>query len=176
MTACFWLLSLISLCNAGHYFSSPTKYDKTCNVIDYGAKGDGKTNDTLSILSAIKDCYSNWTISGQIIFPSGYTFLSSALLIHYNSSDCSLFISSNTTLLATNNRQEWPGNYNFLDLEHLNNFVIEGGGKIDGNGYIWWQNTDSFRPHVINARYVNGLIIRNIFVQNCPNHCLELGA
>ena len=163
------------------YFDPPSEYDKICNVMDYGAKGDGKTNDTLSILSAIKDCYSGKDdqTSAQILFPSFHTFLSSALYINYEIENVGFKVESNTTLLATNNISLWPStkeNGAFITIENIQNIVFDGGGIINGNGMIWWKNASQFRPHLMNADHVNGLIIRNLTFINCPNHCLELGA
>eukprot|EP01084_Bolivina_argentea_P191456 328863_1 len=174
MSTTFFIFMMITATFSSHYFTPPDKYSKVCNVIKYGAKGDGKTNDTLSILAAIKDCYSN-NITGQLLFPTGYTFLSSALSIQYGI-NCSFKIEQGATLLATNNKALWPGTLAFINIQKLVSFVFEGSGTIDGNGFIWWKNASQFRPKLMNAKEINGLIIRNLFFTNCANHCLELGA
>ena len=45
--------------------------------MQYGAKGDGKTNDAFSIQHAIDDCAKNG--GGQVVLPSGYTFYSDSI-------------------------------------------------------------------------------------------------
>lgn len=50
---------------------------KIYNVMQYGAKGDGKTNDAFSIQHAIDDCAKNG--GGQVVLPSGYTFYSDSI-------------------------------------------------------------------------------------------------
>ena len=55
---------------------------KIYNVMQYGAKGDGKTNDAFSIQHAIDDCAKNG--GGQVVLPSGYTFYSDSIRLKKN--------------------------------------------------------------------------------------------
>ena len=52
------------------------------NVLDYGAKGDGKTDDAVAIQKAIDECNSKG--GGQVLFPTGYTFLSGPVELKSN--------------------------------------------------------------------------------------------
>lgn len=45
---------------------------KIYNVMQYGAKGDGKTNDAFSIQHAVDDCAKSG--GGRVVLPSGYVF------------------------------------------------------------------------------------------------------
>ena len=63
-----------------HYFDEIKAYDHVCNPMDYGAKGDGKTDDTKAIQAAINSCYGNKT-NAQVYLPSGHTFLSYPLIM-----------------------------------------------------------------------------------------------
>lgn len=56
------------------------KGDLTLNVKDYGAKGDGATDDTAAIQSAITDCGAGQTV----FFPVGTYMISSPLYIYRN--------------------------------------------------------------------------------------------
>lgn len=47
---------------------------KDVNVIDFGAKGDGRTDDAPAIQKAIDACSESG--GGQVLFPSGHTYLS----------------------------------------------------------------------------------------------------
>ena len=43
----------------------------TCNVLDYGAKGNGVADDTKAVQSAITAC----AAGGTALLPSGYTYV-----------------------------------------------------------------------------------------------------
>ena len=45
------------------------------NVMTYGAKGDGKTNDAPAIQKAIDACSKSG--SGRVLFPTGHVFMAS---------------------------------------------------------------------------------------------------
>lgn len=53
---------------------------KVLNVLDYGAKGNGKVLDTYAIQKAINDCPEN----GMVYLPAGYVFYSGALFLKSN--------------------------------------------------------------------------------------------
>lgn len=56
------------------YISSMNVYGQTINVKDFGAKGDGKTDDTNAVLKAVNSAKQNFTSKKQaalLYFPSG---------------------------------------------------------------------------------------------------------
>jgi polygalacturonase len=67
----------------------------SCNVFDYGARGDGKTLDTAPIQKAIDACAAQG--GGAVLLPSG-TFLSGTLILDNN---ITLHISVGAVLLAS---------------------------------------------------------------------------
>ncbi len=52
------------------------------NVFDFGAKGDGKTNDGPAIQQAIDACHSNG--GGMVILPGGHEYYSGSLILKSN--------------------------------------------------------------------------------------------
>lgn len=48
---------------------------QSCNVLNFGAKGDGKTDDTKAVQAAISACAGG----GTTLLPSGYTCVLFAL-------------------------------------------------------------------------------------------------
>jgi exo-poly-alpha-galacturonosidase len=56
--------------------STPTVY----NILNYGAKGDGSTKDTIAIQNAINAC----SPGGKVLIPAGQTFISGALNLKSN--------------------------------------------------------------------------------------------
>ena len=76
-----------------------TTYSKVCNVLDYGAKGDGNTDDTKSIQSAIDSCSTEPAQESTVMFPSNYNFLSFPIKI--KASNTQIYISINSTVTAS---------------------------------------------------------------------------
>ena len=108
------------------------------NIMDYGAVGDGQTDDAAAIQSAINAC--NKAGGGQVLVPAGHTFLCSPFKL---ASYIDLHLEANARLLANpdekvykesafrDNRGEGMMWISGKDLEQVS---ITGMGTIDGNG------------------------------------------
>ncbi|TKK70126.1 T9SS type A sorting domain-containing protein [Ilyomonas limi] len=98
---------------------------KFVNVMDYGAKGDGKTLDDNAIANAFK------AAQYGVIFPSGKTFIVSKTLKVVLTHDLTVYAYGATIKMAAFSR------YSFLSLEYLSgsyhNTVIWLGGTLNGN-------------------------------------------
>ena len=148
-------------------------YSKTCNPLDYGAKGDGKHDDTSAIQKAMDECF-NDDAKGLVSLPSGKKFLSFALSAS-KASDIGFEIESGAELLISNVRANWPSsNPAFLTFTDVTNLVISGQGVLNGQGEVWWENRNDFRPKTIVFSHCSHMKIKDITVTGCPNHCLEL--
>ena len=115
---------------------------KVCSVLEYGAKGDGKTLDTRSIELAVAAC-------DTVVLPKHYLFLSAPFNLTSNR-----VLTVEGTLLATTEPQLWPvvaplpsypkpvensgtmvNRYGaFIGLFHAENVTINGSGTIMGKG------------------------------------------
>ncbi|MEH2921084.1 glycosyl hydrolase family 28 protein [Samsonia erythrinae] len=77
----------------------------TLNVTNYGAKGDGVTNDTLAIQKAIDDCTPAAYPKGCKVVVDGGTFKTGALFLH---SDMTFEVAKGATLLGSDNGDDYP--------------------------------------------------------------------
>eukprot|EP01084_Bolivina_argentea_P298337 514093_1 len=159
---------------------------KLCNVLDFGAVGDGVTDDTSAIQKALDNCTSNDEES-IILLPSSYIFYSYP--IRLNKNNLHLWIETNSTLYISPNftSGKWPYNNstkhytNIIqngESKNLSNISIYGNGLINGNGQIWYPliNTHevSGRPHTIWIEYCQNVSIYNITILNSPAYNLNL--
>ncbi|MDM8335867.1 glycoside hydrolase family 28 protein [Mediterranea massiliensis] len=152
------------------------------NIMDYGAVGDGQTDDAAAIQSAINAC--NKAGGGQVLVPAGHTFLCSPFKL---ASYVDLHLEANARLLANpdekvykesafrDNRGEGMMWISGKDLEQVS---ITGMGTIDGNGvaFMGSELEDSYelkpvtnfdpRPHVLTLINVKQLRMRDVTIRN----------
>lgn len=160
-----------------------TSSNSTFNVLDYGAKGDGSTDDAAAIQKAIDQC--NEEGGGTVLFPKGHTFMAGPIQLKSN---VEIHLEVGATLLANpdesiyqlstfgDNRGE---GMMWLWCDSIENLAITGRGTIDGNGvaFMGKELEDSYelkelkdptfdpRPHVLTLKRVNHLTIRDITIR-----------
>ncbi len=165
----------------------------TLNVKDFGAKGDGVSNDTPFIQAAIMSCPSQ----SRILIPKGTYKITSLFL----KSNIQIELEKGAVLSAYTDRAMFPvlkGLYESYDEEkeynlgtwegnpldtfasiitgiEVENVVIYGQGVIDGNASVenWWNNPKirriAWRPRQIFLNNCKNVIVEGITVQNSPS-------
>lgn len=151
-------------------------------ITDFGATGDGVTDDAAAIQQAIDQCSANG--GGRVIFPAGKTFLSgpihlaSHVNMHFEPASC-LLANPDESLYNESAFGENQGEgMMWLSGKDISDVSISGTGAIDGNGveFMGAELGDSYelkpvtnfdpRPHVltlINATKVN---IKDVTIRN----------
>ncbi|XP_059654375.1 probable polygalacturonase At1g80170 [Cornus florida] len=113
------------------------------NVVDFGATGNGKTDDTQAFEDAWKAACNSKASSPTMQVPSGKTFLLQPLVFTGPCNAKNVYVVIDGTIIAPSNPSEWKCEddkycrqwIHFLDLEGL---YISGSGTINGNGDKWW--------------------------------------
>ncbi len=155
---------------------------KDVNVLEFGAKGDGISDDAVAIQKAIDECSS--TGGGQVLFPSGHTYLAGPLHLKSN---IDLHLQPNATLLANPDESIYKESafranegegMMWISGTDLKNISISGTGRIDGNAvaFMGAELDDSYelkpvttfdpRPHVLTLFACNNVRITDVTIAN----------
>ncbi len=146
--------------------------------------GDGKTDNTRAIQSAIDSC-SN--AGGGVVEFSHGTFVTGPITLMSN---VTLEIDSSATLLATPNvKAYYPAGADtsgpmpnslqpLVTSNHASNITISGQGTIDGNGQPWWtaykSGAISVRPRLMQFNHSQNITIDSVTLQNSPQFHVSL--
>ena len=151
-------------------YIAPTIRGADCDVTasPYGARGDGRHNDTAAVQRALDD-----DSCGLVILPAPGRYLVAAQLT-ISRSHSGLHVPAGATVLVSNDRKRWPGAGNVVSADGVNDIAITGGGTFDGQGLEWWRNRDDFRPHMVQFNHVTNALLSDTLYKDAPNHVLEL--
>ena len=186
MTKCrsnTWLKYALNLCSAIVLAAIPTPRAAagvvTCDARAMGAKGDGKTKDTVALQSAIDQCAKG---SGGVVHLSAGTYVSGPLALR---SHVHLLIDQGATLLGSPDMEDYPirtdAPWRKVSLIHADNVVdiaIIGAGTVDGNGKTWWDakaqqkkgQPEAPRPLLIDLTRSQQILIEGVTIQNSPQY------
>jgi len=160
----------------------------TLNVMNYGAKGDGKTLDTVPIALAFADAKKQGP-GCTVLFPPGFIFLSAPINM---TAHTTIHISEKTTLRFPSDRTLHPlvddaryGGVRYQPLlwceYNCPNVTLEGEGTIDGNGEGWWPPVPSgmrpskkkIPPFTFECTFCDNLTISKVTIIQCPFTCIH---
>ncbi|RVW46553.1 Polygalacturonase [Vitis vinifera] len=112
----------------------------TFNVLHFGAKGDGKADDTKAFEAA-------WAAACQVrgstmMVPSGSVFLVKPITFSGPNCETNIVFQLDGKIIAPRSSSAWgSGFYQWLDFSKLQGITIRGKGTIDGQGSIWWNDS-----------------------------------
>jgi polygalacturonase len=160
------------------------------NVREFGAKGDGKTLDTVAVQSAIDAAHKDQ--GGTVLIPAG-TFVVGTIELKSN---VTLKLAVQGRLLGSERPEDYkagkgipPSNGNIVMISAANaeNVAIEGPGTIDGNGGKFFTGKGDMtgpgqnsaegyfqRPHLLVFYQCKNLSMRNVFLTASAYHCSRI--
>lgn len=123
------------------------------NVLDYGAIGDGKTDDSPAFLRAWKaackadeaEAPSNSNTVPSLIVPAEKTFLLMPVTFTGPCTPNGINFRILGSIVAPDQPSAWEGHHinTWLVFSNVNGLVVNGGGQIDGQGSSWWSRNCS---------------------------------
>ncbi|KAG5254547.1 hypothetical protein OIU76_019710 [Salix suchowensis] len=118
---------------------------KSFNVLDFGAKGDGNTDDS-------KAFEATWAAACKVeastmIVPSGSVFLLHYISFSGPGCEADIVFQLDGKIIAPTSPGAWKsGLLQWIEFTKLNGITIQGKGVIDGQGSVWWNNSPTYNP------------------------------
>ncbi|PIA58617.1 hypothetical protein AQUCO_00500511v1, partial [Aquilegia coerulea] len=150
--------------------TSPTTF---LNVMDYGAVGNGKTDDTQAFSKAwAKACGSSSPIVLNV--PSNMSFLLNHITFQGPCKPTSITIQILGTILAPNEISAWKSDdkEHWMTFDSINSLTLNGSGQINGQGSSWWEcrekNKCSEAPNAVAINNCNNTRINDLNFVDSP--------
>lgn len=111
----------------------------TFNVLDFGAKGDGKTDDTKAFQGAWAEACK--VEASTMVVPADYVFFVGPISFSGPYCKPNIVFQLDGTIVAPTSPNAWgKGLLQWLEFTKLVGITIQGKGIIDGRGSVWWQD------------------------------------
>jgi polygalacturonase len=159
------------------------------NILEYGAVGDGSTDDSKAIQRAIDTCSSNG--GGSVLVPSGRVFVTGPFDLK---SQVDFHVEANARIVASSDesvytRSAFRDNFGegsiWIGGENAENVTISGQGTIDGNGiaFMGAEEKDAYalkpfstfdrRPHLFTPVHFRNLTIKDVTFKDSAYWCIH---
>lgn len=188
------LLPMTSVAAAPSALGKQDAGTRVYNIRAFGAKGDGKTLDTVALQAAIDACTRDG--GGTVLVPSGIFVIGTVQL----KSNVTLHLAASATLLGSGDGKNYhaveaiplsgdstlgDGNWALLFAVEAKNITVEGAGTIDGQGQLFNNFGQKDKPppagisgaqrpyHLLFHRCQN-VVVRDIELQRCAFHSIRV--
>ncbi|XP_072984341.1 polygalacturonase At1g48100-like isoform X1 [Typha latifolia] len=169
--------------------SPPAPQGTTFNVLDFGAKGDGTTDDTKAFLNTwLAACK---VVASTVVVPSNFQFLVGPISFAGPNCQPNIVFQLDGTIVAPTSPKPWgSGLLQWLEFTKLKGLTIQGQGIIEGQGSSWWHKNSeldenpeldtelmggmpNIRPTALRFYGSTNVTVSGITIQNSPQFHLK---
>ncbi|XP_055828112.1 probable polygalacturonase At3g15720 isoform X2 [Solanum dulcamara] len=135
----YFCIFLVYLCMVSSVWSADIK---TFNVINFGAIGDGRTDDLPAFLKAWEAVCQSESSRVILVIPKRKKFLLMPSTFDGPCKPSRMHIQVSGNIIAPNSKSGWDGAASnaWLTFSNINHLTVNGNGVFDGQGHIWWSN------------------------------------
>ncbi|GJN22933.1 hypothetical protein PR202_gb10542 [Eleusine coracana subsp. coracana] len=165
------LLFIVSTCALEASSSSQSVF----SLDRYGARGDGKHDDTPALVKAWKAACSS-SSPAVVLVPKGKRYLLKLVTLAGPCKSSSVQVAVQGTLVASPNRADWSDNNrrHWIVFRGVNKLTVNGGGTVDGSGETWWKNSCKINkalpckeaPTALSFHYCTNLRVQGLKIVN----------
>ncbi|XP_054805349.1 probable polygalacturonase At3g15720 [Prosopis cineraria] len=115
----------------------------TFNVLDYGAIGNGQTDDSQAFLKAWKDVCEATQGSLTLLIPNNKTFMLQPVIFMGECKSSAINVKIEGSLIAPREVSDWKWERGdegrWIHFSDIKGLLVDGRGLVDGQGAPWWD-------------------------------------
>ncbi|XP_013603899.1 PREDICTED: probable polygalacturonase At3g15720 [Brassica oleracea var. oleracea] len=148
------------------------------DVLKFGAKGDGTTDDSEAFVEAWKAMCSSGGSNKTLLVPSDNTFLLQPLVFQGPCNSLSVQVQLEGKIVAPLNKAAWSDfkSYEWVCFNKIIGLTVRGSGTITGHGSSFWEANlpASKRPTQLHFEGCNNLEINGITSFDSPRNHISI--
>ncbi|XP_045788807.1 probable polygalacturonase At3g15720 [Trifolium pratense] len=143
------------------------------NVLQYGARGDAKSDDSQAFLSAWRRACKAVGMS-TLVIPAGKSFMVTKL--NFNGPCTAKILIQLEGEIIAPPKAAWKGGLIWISVEYVNGLTIDGNnqGILHGQGPTWWQCPTCNRPMMLFFHSCKSLNVRKLRIRNSPRSHISI--
>ncbi|XP_015170035.1 exopolygalacturonase-like [Solanum tuberosum] len=149
----------------GLVFVCTNAQEKVFNVLSYGAKADGRTDDSKALLNAWRDAC-QWNGNGTLLIPSGEYMVNGAIFSGPCNGSAKTF-EMKGVIKAPTDPNIFCKLESWISFQYIHDLDIKGHGTFDGQGACaWGKHPCATLPYTLGLYFINNLIVHDIHSNN----------
>ncbi|KAF7123745.1 hypothetical protein RHSIM_Rhsim12G0013300 [Rhododendron simsii] len=138
------------------------------NVVEFGAVGDGETDDSKKAWKAV--CGSTSKEYSSLLVPKGKTFLLKTALFEGPCKSRSINFQVLGNIIAPSKKDFGNGTRFWLVFSNVDGLIVNGDGDVDGNGPSWWESC----VKVLTINSCTNLRVSELRITNAPHNHISM--